>query len=115
VSLLDTGTDEMLVEAEVVRTDDRRNRVRVPSGTPVAVRGRLQPISSEESATLGQEVATVYRFVCRTFPGGPWASVSGAGREWDVIGEPSVYTGSPRVAHTSVLLRARAPKEVPNG
>jgi hypothetical protein len=115
MSLLDSGPDQLTVEAEVVRTDARRNRVRVPSGTPVTVQGRLQPFSSDETAVDGQEVLTLYRFICRSFPGGPWASVAGAGRDWDVVGEPAVRTGSSRVAHTTVTLRARTPRAVPNG
>lgn len=115
MSLLDGGPDTLTVWAEIEILDDRRNPVRVPGDTPVTVNGRLQPVSSDETAVEGQQVSTLRRFIARDFPGGPWSKVTGAGRDWDVVGEPAPHNGSARTRHVTVLLRARAPEDAPDG
>lgn len=116
VSLLDDRTtDTLTVTPEVEIVDDRRNPMRVPGPTSVDVDGRLQPVSAEETAVEGQLVSTLYRFICRDFPAGPWAAVTGGGRDWDVVGEPERRNGSERTRHVTVLLRGREPLAVPNG
>jgi hypothetical protein len=110
MSLLDGGPDILTVTPEVSTLDARRNRVRAPGVARVQVAGRLQPLSSDEDATEGQVVDSLYRFICRDFPGGPWSAVSGAGRDWDVVGEPAPRNGSERTRHVTVTLRARAAK-----
>lgn len=107
MSLLDYGPDvvTVFVEAEVV--DDYGNRVKVPSATGVTVRGRWQPSTSEESADLGQQAHPVYRFVSRTFPGGPFARVEFDAESWDVIGVPREHRGSYRTQHVTTYLKQR--------
>jgi hypothetical protein len=94
VSLLDGGPDTLTVWAEIEILDDRRNPVRVPGDTPVTVNGRLQPVSSDETAVEGQQVSTLRRFI---------------------VGEPAPHNGSARTRHVTVLLRARAPEDAPDG
>lgn len=108
VSLLDNGPDVLTVYTEVEARDAYGNVVRVPSDTPVTVRGRVQPSTSDELSALGFATETVVRFIARSFPGGPWARVEFEDREWDVVGEPRVHRGSPRTAHVTVYLKARS-------
>ncbi len=109
MSLLDNGPDVLEVRTEQTVTDGRRNVVRAPSGEPVIVRGRLQPLSSAESHDDdGQSTSTLYRFVTRSFPGGPWAAVTALdGAAYDVVGDPSLHNGSDRTRHVTVTLRQR--------
>lgn len=107
MSLLDNGPDEILVYPEVESTDAYGNPVRVPAETPVPVRGRLQPSTVDEASALGQVANTAYRFIARSFPGGPWARVEYAGREMDVVGEPRVYRQPGRTRHMTTYLASR--------
>lgn len=108
MSLVD-GPDEVAVYPEVLGVDSDGNRVRVPGDSPVAVRGRMTPLSAAESQALGQEVTTTYKFLCREFPAGAWARVTWGGRDWDVQGEPQPVAQSWVTAHFRVILRARTP------
>lgn len=110
MSLLDDGPDLLQVWPEVDGTDSDGNPVRVPAATPLTVRGRVQPVSAEESAAAGQALRTVYRFVGRSFPAGAYARVQWDGRDWDVLGEPMRSNGSARTRHVKVLLSARGPE-----
>lgn len=107
MSLLDNGPDTVTVYAEVEDTDDYGNRVLVPDDSGVTVRGRWQPGVAEESAAQGQETNTLYRFLCREFPAGPYALVTFDGSDWDVVGEPKQHRGSWATRHVTVLLKER--------
>lgn len=109
MSLLDLGPDVVTVYAETEITDDYGNRVLVPSDSGVDVRGRCQPSTAEESAVLGQQTSTTYRFLCRDFPAGPYARVVFDGSDWDVVGEPKKHRGSALTRHSTVWLKERAP------
>jgi hypothetical protein len=111
VNLLDGGPDMVQVWPEVEEVDDRRNVQRVPGPTPVEIFGRMQPVSSDESAAEGQQTDTLYRFISRDFPAGPWAWFEWDGRPWDIVGEPKFRNGSPRTRHVTTLLRARVPMD----
>lgn len=109
MSLLDDDANEtVLVWPEVAGTDVDGNPTRVPASSPVTVRCRVQPLTSEE--TPGDPLATVYRAVSRDWPRGAASRVSWDGREWDVDGEPKRHSGSETTRHVTVLLRARAPE-----
>lgn len=112
MSLLDNGPDLILVYPEVDGTDGYNTPVRVPSDTPVEVQGRVQPVSVSETEATGQSVATVYRFIGRTFPAGAFARVEWDGRQWDLLGEPQRHSGSPVTRHVTVLLKARTPEAI---
>lgn len=112
VSLLDDARDTLLVWPEVAGTDADGNPVFTPAADPVSVSGRMDPVTADEDATTGQAVITTYRFLSRTFPGGPFARVQWEGRTWDVVGEPQRRRGSEATRHVVVLLRSRDP-EVP--
>lgn len=109
VSLLDNGPDVVTVYPATVTTTDPRygNKITGPSPTGVTVRGRWQPSTAEESAELGQQTSTVYRFLTRDFPSGPYGRVSFDGSDWDIIGEPKKHRGSALTRHTTVFLKER--------
>ncbi len=111
MSLLD-GPHVVQVYVEVDDVDDDQNPVRVPGDEPVACRGRMQPAGAEESAAVGVELTTLYRFITRSFPAGASGRVSFDGRDWDVVGEPMRRRDSATTSHDTVLLRARD-QEVP--
>lgn len=111
MSLLDDPIDTVLLYREVATTDADGNPMRGASTSAVRVRGRVQPLNATENAALGQEVDTVYRFICRSLPkGGAFAQAQWQGRRWDVMGEPMRRNGSPTTAHVTVYLKARAPE-----
>lgn len=107
MSLLDGGPHEVTVWPEVETTDDDGNRVRAPSPTPFFVRTLVQPLGFTESAALGQDVTSTYYFNTRVFPGGAFARVSWAGRDWDVVGEPRRHA---RLGYVKIIIRARGPE-----
>jgi len=113
VSLLDNPTDVLQVYVEVDGTDSDGNVVKVPGGTPVEVKGRVQPFRpNSESSTGGQVTTTTYQYIGRTWPSGAFAAVQWDGRWWDVDGEPMWSRGSEATRHVTVRLRARGPLEV---
>lgn len=108
MSLLDNGPDEVTVYPDnVTTTDAYGNTIIGPSPTGVAVRGRWQPSTAEESAELGQQASTLYRFISRDFPAGPWARVEFDGSEWDVIARPKQHRGSTTTRHFTTFLKER--------
>jgi hypothetical protein len=107
VSLLDRGPDEVTVFAEVEETDSYGNRILTAGPTGVAVRGRWQPSTASETADLGQQTETVYRFITRDFPAGPYGRVVFDNIDWDVIAEPRLHRGSPATRHVTVYLKER--------
>lgn len=106
MSLLN-GPEALKVHVEVWGWDDLGNPVLLPTGTPVIVRGQVQPVSAEEATHLGQVATTIYRFIGRSFPAGPWSRVEWDGRDWDVHGEPTRSQGSPHTTNVVAYLVAR--------
>lgn len=108
MSLLDSGPDEVTVYPDTkITEDDYGNRIVGPESSGVKVRGRWQPSTAEESADLGQQTSTVYRFISRDFPAGPYARVEYDGDEWDVIAEPKRHRGSSTTRHVTTFLKER--------
>ena len=108
MSLLDSGPDVITVYPEVETVDEYRNRVLGPDlDNPIEVRGRWQPSTFEEAATLGQTQDTVYRFIAREFPAGPYGRVDFDGDSWDVVGQPKRHRGSNATRHYTAYLKKR--------
>jgi hypothetical protein len=108
VSLLDKGPDIVTVYPDTVETSDEYgNRILGPAPTGVQVRGRFQPSTADESAALGQQAFTMYRFTCREFPSGPYGRVAFDGSDWDIVGEPKQHRGSSTTRHVTVWLKER--------
>ncbi len=106
MSLLDRAPHTLTVTPKILETD-RYGGTKTVDGEPVEVRGSVQPVSSEESGALGVQVDTTYRFIGRTWPGGPHSTALWDGRTFDQQGEARRYSMSPRTAHVDVLLTAR--------
>lgn len=107
MSLLDTGTITASVYVEAESTDEYDNKVMAPAGSAVSVVGRLQPSTSDELSELGQVTDTLYRFISRAFPAGPYGRVVVDGKTWDIVGTPKHHTGSPVTEHFTTMLRRR--------
>jgi len=108
VSLLDKAETTLTVYPSVETVDDWGNVVRVPGDVPIEVGGSLQPSSSEEFPALGQVALTAYRFICRRWPGDPWAAVYDEdGNQLEPIGDPRRYRQSRAVSHDTVYLKTR--------
>ena len=109
MSLLD-GREEILVFPQVLTVDADGNPVYAPSPVPLAFLARVTALSAVESAALGQGFTTLHRLTARELPVGAWSKVTWRGRDWDVLGEPTVRDqGSPASDHVTVMIRARTP------
>lgn len=106
MSLLDDGPDQAIVYPQVAGVDDQGNPVMVPDSVGVLVHCRIAPFNSTDVVTAGQATDTVYKLVARKAPLGAWALVKWDGRDWDLLGEPLWYRGSPRTAHVTALIRS---------
>jgi len=107
VSLLDRGTETVLVWPQTTTTDPDGNPIHGIADAPVTVRCRVQPVSSRDVIAAGQQTQARYRLSARDAPLGPWARVYWRGRDWDVDGEPMYQRGSRRTRHVVAVLRAR--------
>lgn len=108
MSLLDSGPDVVTVYPDTLTTtDEYGNKIVGPAVAGVTVRGRWQPSTAAESADLGQEASTVYRFISRDFPAGPYARVEYDDTDWDVLAEPKRHRGSSTTRHVTTFLKER--------
>lgn len=112
MSLLSHSTDTLRVYVEVDGTDSDGNVTREPDAEPTTVVGRVQPVRADEEVAAGQVTRTIYRFIGRVWPSGPFARIEWDGRDWDIVGEPLWSRGSEATRHVVVLLTAREPLEV---
>jgi hypothetical protein len=104
MSLLDSGPHVITVyPAGPVKADGTRG----PAGSPVSVRCLLQPSTSDPDSADGYATDTTVRVIGRALPAGPWDRVSWDGADWTVVGQPEKWSASPRVAHTTALIRRR--------
>lgn len=106
MSILTRGPHVVTVTPKTKTTDRYGGTVWV-DGEPVTVRGAVQPVSAEESESLGVQAATSYRFIGKEWPGGVHATAEWNGRVFDQQGEPRRYSMSARTAHVDVILTAR--------
>lgn len=88
-------------------TDVYGNALQNPAPSGIPVRGMIQPSSSADMAAEGQVTGEFIRFICQSFPGGPWARVTWDNRNWDVVGVPVRRYGFRSLAHVTVTLKAR--------
>ncbi|WP_431980790.1 hypothetical protein [Streptomyces qinglanensis] len=106
MSLLDSGPD-MVTVYPTVPVDDGYGGTEPGPGTPVAVRARVLPATTDESGEPGYLTGTEYRVYARTLPAGPWSRVEWAGATWAVVGEPQCFGGGRRLAHDVATIRKR--------
>lgn len=108
--MLANGPHVVTVFPEVESDDGYGTVLRVPDGTGVEVRGWMQPVRAEELAALGQQARTTYKLIAAAVPGGAWSKVLWEGREYEPVGEPVEHGVGMTLAHSTVLLAARAPR-----
>ena len=116
MSLLDNGTDLVIVYPEKVGTDALGNPGHlIPDmDAGVEVYGDLQWGSSTESNSLGQQVRTQRVFITRSFPAGAFAVLKDPDDHlWDIVGEPARRNRSAATSHATVTLQKRPAKPSP--
>src|SRR5690606_41586408 len=107
VSLLDRGTETVLVWPQTTTTDPDGNPIHGIADAPVTVRCRVQPVSSRAVIAAGERTQARYRLSARDAPLGPWARVYWRGRDWGVAGEPKYQSGVRANRDVVAGLRAR--------
>lgn len=114
MSLLDRGTEDVIVYPEEVVTDMDGNIRTRPSSTGIPARARMQPLGQsgtssrrQEQDNEGFESERVYniRFP-RGFPIlGAQSQIEWRGVRWALFGTEVVYNNSPRTAHVTYTIK----------
>ena len=106
--ILDRGSEFVWIYPEVLHTDARGNRVRIPSDTPVKVRVSTSEDRSSDAELPGQVQVKAIRCIARSAPVTTWARVDYDGESWDLAGPPRFSKGTSRVMrHVEFTLRSR--------
>jgi len=115
VSILDTGTEDVLVFLEEVVTDIDGNIRTRPSKTGIPTKARIQvqgqsgtSARRSEQDNEGYESEKVYRIrFPRSFPHvlGAQSQIEWRGQRWAVFGDINYYTSSPRTAHVVYTMK----------
>lgn len=111
MSLLRRGQEVLKLFPEILTTDSDGNTITRASSVGVVVRGSVQPINSTENAD-GGGFNTETRYRVRLVGGWPidpekvgaQAKVEWRDRMYSVEGDPLVYSGSSRTAHTTFTM-----------
>jgi hypothetical protein len=106
VSLLNRGTDQVTVFAEVTKTDSDGNTITAPGTVGVLTRAVVQPLSSTED---DEGTTSKYRLRLVGYAGllGARSAVEWQGRRYAIDGEPKIYNGSRRTAHVDYVMVRR--------
>lgn len=112
MALIHRGPHTVTVTPRIKVTDSMGTTTK--DGPPVRVPHlAVQPVSAEESDSLGTQALTTYRIIgAGEWPGGVNSKVRiddgpYAGRTFDQQGDARIYGMSPRTAHFDVLVTAR--------
>lgn len=115
MSILDTGTEDVLVFPEEVTTDIDGNIRTRPSKTGIPVKARIQvqgqsgtSARRSEQDNEGYESEKVYRIrFPRSFTTvlGAQSQVEWKGVRWAIFGDINYYTGSPRTTHVVYTMK----------
>lgn len=106
--MLDRGEELLTVYPEMLYTNRRGERMRIPGkeGTDVRVTVSAERMSSSD--LVGQVAISYVTLSARWVPGWDWARVVFRGEEWDLVHPPHVASGASRSArHWEVKLRSR--------
>ena len=103
MSLLNRGTDQVTVFAEVTRTDSDGNRVTAPGTVGVLTHAVVQPLSSTEDA---EGTTSKYRLRLVGYAGllGARSAVEWQGRRYAIDGDPKIYNSSRHTAHVDYVM-----------
>lgn len=105
MSLLDTGNETVVVFPHQTVVDSDGNRIVKPSVTGVTLQARVQPGSSLELPTDGQQLSTIYTVITRDAPTASWSYCMWRGLKWDVVGEILRYNGSYITQHVTWVIK----------
>lgn len=108
MSLLDWGNEDVLVFPTVISTDPDGDTIAQPSPTGQPVRARVQPMDMTESQVRGYVTEQLYRLIIARWDipqPDAFAAVEWRGDRYEIVGEPEVYSGSPRTARKVWTMR----------
>ena len=116
MSLLDRGTEDILVFMEEVVADEDGNIRTRPSKTGVPARARIQVLGQsgtssrrQEQDNEGYETERVYSIrLSSDWPYGEigaQARISWRGEYWAIFGPPNRYNSSPRTSHITYTIK----------
>lgn len=108
MSLLDWGNEAVTVYPTTYVTDEDGDIIAVPSPDGVEVPARVQPMTMEESQVRGFVTVQLYRLIIarHALPQpDAFAAIEWRGDRYEVVGEPEVYSGSPRTARKVWTIR----------
>lgn len=77
----------------------------VPVGDAVTVRCAVRALSAAERSDLGLTTETTYRVLARNWPGDVLSLIRWDDADWEPIGDPLHFDGSPLTAHVEVRMR----------
>lgn len=109
MSLLNRGTDQVIVYPEVVVTDSDGNKITKPGSTGVVCRAVVQPLQPPMASSVAEDPASRYRLrlVGYTDLLGAQSAVEWGGKRYAILGDPLVYNGSRRTAHVEYTMVRR--------
>lgn len=105
MSLLDRAPHTVTVQPRVIDRSNVHGVTYKPSGSPVQVRGSLQPLSATETNVDGIAALTRMRFICRDWPGDIHSQVTTDTGTFEPEGEPQFYNMSAATRHWEIELR----------
>jgi hypothetical protein len=114
--LLDKGRELMLVYPEVVTTNARGDKVRLPAETPVEIWVTTSQQRQGDAELAGQVSIKSMRCITRSAPVDSWARIVFRGEEWDLATPPRFTPGLSRAtAHVEFIIRSRNRLDSSNG
>ena len=103
MSLLQRGTETVIVYPETAVTDSDGNTVTRPGAVGVVCRAVIQPLSSTED---DDGTTSKYRLRLVGYPDllGAQSAVAWNGKRYAIDGDPKIYNGSRRTAHVDDVM-----------
>lgn len=106
--LLDRGNEYMQVYPDVEYINNRGERLKAPSDTPITLRVTVAYDRPHDAQTAGQVQVKQYKIFCRQAPFGTWARIVFRGEEWDLADPPTNSEGlSATTRHVEFTIRSR--------
>lgn len=108
MSILDRPKHEAIVQRREQRATPHGSALAAVGG-PVAVPCTVRALTAAEAAELGLGTETIYRVIARDWPGDVLSLVTWQGEQWEPIGQPLRFDGSPRTQHWEVRMKQVSP------
>lgn len=107
MSLLNRGTDEVIVFQEEIAEEKWGNKRSRPREVGEPARAVIQPVGSPtETQETGYETSSRYRMRLVNYPQelGAQAQIEWNGERWAIDGEPIRFNGSRRTRHVDYVI-----------